>query len=315
MQKENRRKPLDVQGITQKPPGTSSLFAVSSRFCYALETVFEFRSPGFSDISEDVDRRGNVNRTAMRVAILISAALISRGIGFAEDTELRDLDVSQWSCLNKPAGTATQPDEEERNLMKNRNSVRALPLTVEQLDIPFFLRKVAAYDATLKTTRRADLDQLRKQQLVGFENQIVSLTGWLNLAYSSTAESANCGDATFHDWHLEVFAQPMDHAPRVGDATPIICEVTPRTEKLLYDQGVRLLALAAFIRLLDNSYQPIRHPPRKIRITGYLMWDDLHNDPEAVGPKVKLIGSDKLHHPWRATAWEVHPILRIEIAK
>jgi hypothetical protein len=254
-----------------------------------------------------------VNRTAIRLIILISTALISRGIGFAQDTELRNLDVSHWSCLNKPAGTATQRDERERNLMKNRNPVRALPPNVEQLDVPSFLRKVAAYDATLKAARRGDLDQSRKEQLRGFENQIVSLTGWLNLVYSSTAESANCGDATFHDWHLEVFAQPLEHPPRVGDATPIICEVTPRTEKPLYDQGVRLLALAAFMRLLDNSFQPTAHRPRKIRVTGYLMWDDLHNEPEAVGPKVKWIGSDKFHHPWRATAWEIHPILKLDM--
>jgi hypothetical protein len=253
-----------------------------------------------------------VLRTAISLVILVSAALVSRGIGFAQDTELRDLDVSHWSCLSKPAGTATQPDERERNLMKNRNFVRALPRNVEQLDIASFLRKVAAYDATLKATRRADLDQPRKQQLRGFENQIVSLTGWLVLAYSTTAESANCGDATFHDWHLEVFPQPMDHPPRIGDATPIISEVTPRTEKPLYEQGVRLQALAAFMRLLDNSIRPTGHPPRKIRVTGYLMWDDLHNDPEAVGPRVKFVGSNKLHHPWRATAWEIHPILKVE---
>jgi len=256
-----------------------------------------------------------MNWATIRLVILVSAALISRGISLAEDTELRDLDINHWSCLGKPAGTATQPDEQERNLIKNRNPVRTLPLNVEQLDIPSFLRKVAAYDAALKVTHRADLDQLRKEQLRGFENQIVSLTGWLGLGYSSTAESANCRDATFHDWHLEVFPQPMDHPPRIGDATPIICEVTPRTEKRLYDQGVRLLALTSFIRLLDNSFQATRHPSRKIRVTGYLMWDDLHNDREAVGSKVKLIGSDKFHHPWRATAWEVHPILKLETAE
>ena len=254
-----------------------------------------------------------MNPKAMRLIILVSATLISRGTGFAEDIELRDLDVSHWSCVDKPAGTATEPDERERNLMKNRNPVRALPLNVEQLDIPSFLRKVAAYDATLRATRRPDLDQSRKDQLRGFENQIVSLTGWLNLAYSNKAESTNCGDATFHDWHLEVFRQPLDHPPRVDDATPIICEVTPRTEKPLYDQGVRLLALAGFMRLLDNSFQPTGHRSCKIRLTGYIMWDDLHNDPEAVGPKVKTIGSDKFHHPWRATAWEVHPVLRVEV--
>jgi hypothetical protein len=256
-----------------------------------------------------------VNWATIRLVIIVLAALVSRERAFAYDTELRDLDVSHWFCLNKPAGTATLADERERNLMKNRNAPGSLPLNVEQLDATSFLKKVATYDAELKTTRRADLDQKRKQQPLVFENQIVSLSGWLVLAYPGQAESANCNDAAFHDWHLEVFAQSSDHSPRPGDPTPIICEVTPRTERTLYNQTVRLLSLAAFIRLSDNSYQPTGHPPRKIRVTGYLMWDDLHNDKKTVGPKVKFVGNDKLHHPWRATAWEIHPILKLEVAE
>jgi hypothetical protein len=253
-----------------------------------------------------------VSCATIRLVILVSTALVSRESAFANDTELRDLDVSHWFCLSKPAGTATQPEEQERNLMKNRPFSGILPLDVEQLDTISFLKKVAAYDAELKVERRADLDRTRQQQLLAFENQIVSLTGWLVLAYPGLGESTNCNDATFHDWHLEVFPQSSHHPPRAGDPTPIICEVTPRTERPLYNQGVCLLPLAAFIRLSDNSYQPTRHPPRKIRVTGYLMWDDLHNDSKAVGPKVKFIGNDKLHHPWRATAWEVHPVLKLE---
>jgi hypothetical protein len=256
-----------------------------------------------------------VNWATIRLVIIVLAALVSRERAFAYDTELRDLDVSHWFCLNKPAGTATVADERERNLMKNRNAPGSLPLHVEQLDTTSFLKKVATYDAALKTTRRADLDQKRKQQLLVFENQIVSLSDWLVLAYPGQAESANCNDAAFHDWHLEVFAQSSDHPPQPGDPTPIICEVTPRTERTLYNQSVRLLSLAAFIRLSDNSYQPTGHPPRKIRVTGYLMWDDLHNDQKTVAPKVKFVGNDKLHHPWRATAWEIHPILKLEVAE
>jgi hypothetical protein len=256
-----------------------------------------------------------VNWATIRLGIIVLAALVSHERAFAYDTELRDLDVGHWFCLNKPAGTAILADERERNLMKNRNAPGSLPLNVEQLDTTSFLKKVATYDAELKTTRRADLDQKRKQQLLVFENQIVSLSGWLVLAYPGQAESANCNDAAFHDWHLEVFAQSSDHPPQPGDPTPIICEVTPRTERTLYNQSVRLLSLAAFIRLSDNSYQPTGHPPRKIRVTGCLMWDDLHNDPKTVGPKVKFVGNDKLHHPWRATAWEIHPILKLEVAE
>lgn len=256
-----------------------------------------------------------MNWATIRLVILVSAGLVSRGSAFAEDTELRDLDVSHWFCLSKPAGVATQPDEQERNLMKNRNFPGVLPLNIEQLGTSSFMKKVAAYDAKLKATRRTDLDAPRKRQLLAFENQIVSLTGWLVLAYPGQAESTNCNDGTFHDWHLEVSPQPSDHPPQVGDPTPIICEVAPRTEKPLYEQGVRLLQLAAFIRLSDNSYRPTGHQPSKIRVTGYLMWDDVHNGPTEVGTRVTSIGSDKRDHPWRATAWEVHPILKLEISQ
>jgi hypothetical protein len=242
--------------------------------------------------------------------MLASAALVSHGI--AQDTELRDLEVGHWLCLSNPAGSATMPAEQERNLMKNRSFLKPLPNNIEELDLASFLKKVAAYDTKLNARNRSQLDAVRKEQLLAFENQIVLLTGWLVLTYPGLAESTNCNDCTFHDWHLEVFPQGIDHPPHVGDPTPIICEVTPRTEKLLYDDGVHLLSLASFVRLSDNSYRTTGHQPRKIRVTGYLMWDDAHNGPQEVGTRVTTVGSDKLHHPWRATAWEVHPIVKVE---
>jgi len=252
-----------------------------------------------------------VRWATIRLVILASAALVS--YGSAQDTDLRDLDTSHWVCLSKPAGTATTPDEQERNLIKNREFVSVLPNNEEQVDVASLLKKVAAYDAELNAKCRTDLDPACKRQLLAFENQIISLTGWLVLAYPSLAESTNCDDTTFHDWHLEVFAQPSNHPPQPGDPTPVICEVTPRTEKQLYDEGVRLLSLAGFTRLSDNSYCPTGHPPRKIRVTGYLMWDDVHNALKEVGTKVTSIGSDKLHRPWRATAWEIHPVIQVEV--
>jgi hypothetical protein len=82
-----------------------------------------------------------VNRATIRLVVTILAALVSRASVLAYDTELRDLEVSQWFCLNKSAGTATQPDEQERNLMKNRNAPGILPLDVEQLDAASFLKE------------------------------------------------------------------------------------------------------------------------------------------------------------------------------
>ena len=117
-----------------------------------------------------------------------------------------------------------------------------------------FLKKVREYDSRLQSKRRGELTAAQKDELDSFENQIVSLIGWLVLAYAGPPETTNCGSATFHDWHLEIFESPSDHAPQVGDPTPIICEITPRTEQRLYRDGVRIQSLAGFFRLQDVSY-------------------------------------------------------------
>jgi hypothetical protein len=107
---------------------------------------------------------------------------------------------------------------------------------------------------------------------------------------------------TFHDWHLEIFKKPSDHAPQVGDPTPIICEITPRTERIIYRDGVRIQSLAGFFRLQDTSYRATGHPARKVRVTGYLLWDDEHNGSADVGSTVEYFSRNGFHHPWRSTA-------------
>jgi hypothetical protein len=69
------------------------------------------------------------------------------------------------------------------------------------------------------------------------------------------------------DRHLEIFAQPSDHAPREGDSTPIICEITPRTECPIYRDGVRIQSLAEFFPSQDVSYHAIGHNAQKVRVT------------------------------------------------
>jgi hypothetical protein len=76
---------------------------------------------------------------------------------------------------------------------------------------------------------------------------------------------------------LEIFENPSEHAPQEGDSTPIICEITPRTEQRLYRDGIRIQSFAEFFRLRDVSYQATKHNAKKVRVTGYLLWDDDHN--------------------------------------
>jgi hypothetical protein len=186
---------------------------------------------------------------------------------------------------------------------------------VDALDTAAFLKKVGQYDSRVQSKRRGELSAAQKDELDSYENQIVSLTGWLVLAYAGPPETTNCASATFHDWHLEIFENPSDHAPQIGEPTPIICEVTPRTERPLYRDGIRIQSLAGFFRLQDVSYQATGHKAQKVRVTGYLLWDDDHNGSADVGSTIQYFSSNGFHHPWRSTAWEIHPVIKVEVIK
>jgi hypothetical protein len=256
-----------------------------------------------------------MSRTKAFTALCLATAMVltSPAIG-TEDTELRDLDVTSWDCANQFEGTAQSQDAKERNRMKNRWPPGDLSaFAVDSLDTAEFLNKVREFDSRLQSKRRGELSAGRKDELDRYENQIVSLTGWLVLAYAGPPETTNCGDAIFHDWHLEIFESPSDHAPQVGDPTPIICEITPRTEQSIFRDGKQIQSLAGFYRLQDVSYQATGHKAKKVRVTGYLLWDDDHNGSADVGTTVEYFSKNGFHHPWRSTAWEVHPVIKVEV--
>jgi hypothetical protein len=181
--------------------------------------------------------------------------------------------------------------------MKNRWPVNLSLFTVEPLNTARFLKKVGEYDSRLQSKRRGELTASQKNELDSYENQLVSLTGWLVLAYAGPPETTNCGSANFHDWHLEIFERPSGHPPQVGDPTPIICEITPRTEQRIFRDGVDLQSLAGFFRLPDVRYQATGHDACEVRVTGYLLWDDDHNGSADVGSTVEHFSKNGFHHP------------------
>ncbi len=230
--------------------------------------------------------------------------------------DLRNLDTSGWNCAHLPEGTPRDAAGAARNRGKNRDWTAVTATNVPEWTIAEFLAHAHEYDADVGAPTRHELNPAQAAKLASFEKQIVSVTGWLNVTYPGPPESCNCDSAEFHDWHVELTAAPLDHAPHVGDPTAIICEVTPRVESRLYQSGVRLQKLAEFIRLgkqPDLKDVTTGTKPHKVRITGYLLWDDQHNQPGAdIGPKIESGGNGSYYHPWRQTAWEVHPILKVE---
>ncbi len=257
-----------------------------------------------------------MSRIKAAVSLCLAAATVlasTAPIG-TEDVELRDLDVTGWDCANQMDGSAKTQDGIERNRMKNRWPPGDLSaFTVDALDTAAFFKKVGQYDSRLQSKRRGELTAAQKDELDSYENQIVSLTGWLVLAYAGPPETTNCASANFHDWHLEIFANPNEHAPQIGDPTPIICEITPRTERAIYQNNVRIQSLTEFFRLQDMSYQATGHDACKVRVTGYLLWDDDHNGSADVGSTIEHFNTNGFHNPWRSTAWEVHPVMKIEV--
>ena len=256
-------------------------------------------------------RRATIVLTGCFFLLLIFQASGERP-KISEDRELKEYDLTGWDCLNHPEGTGRTPDAIERNRMKNRPAAELAGAQLMQLDTTTFLKHFAEFDAQTKGKHRSDLSPTQRAELDRLEKEVVSVTGYLVLAYAGPPETTNCANTDLHDWHLELFAQPADHPPRAGDPTPIICEISPRTENAIYHSGIRLQALATFLRAPDLSYESTGHPARKIRVTGTLMWDDEHNGKADVGSTVEAASPNQFHHPWRATAWEIHPIAKIE---
>lgn len=231
----------------------------------------------------------------------------------SDDRDLKELDLSTWDCRDRPDGSGKTPDTIELSREKNRSAVDLATAHVEAMDSAAFLQHVASFDAQTLGKHRVDLPPPLHAQLEQLEKQVVSLTGYVGYFYAGPPETTNCGSTDFHDWHLEVFPQPIDHPPRPGDPTPIICEVAPRTQDAIYLAGIRLQALAAYFRTPEIVDEPTGHPALKVRITGNLMWDEDHNGKADIGPTVQSFTPNKYHHPWRETAWEIHPITKIEV--
>src|SRR2546423_228599 len=211
-----------------------------------------------------------VNSLLRPVLIFLALAGGALAQQISEDRELKEIDLTTWNCANRPEGSGRSPDTAERNRLKNRFAVNLSGMAVTAFDTNSFIRHVADFDAETKGKRRKDLSADQKRRLEILEAPLVSLTGYLVLAYPGPAETTNCGSVDFHDWHLEIFDEPPDHPPQPGDPTPIISEITPRTQNAIFHDGIRIQELAAFFRHPDVTYQSTRHKPQKVPVTGYL---------------------------------------------
>lgn len=107
-------------------------------------------------------------------------------------------------------------------------------------------------------------------------------------------ETCNCGarDPLYRDTHIELVVDPVEDA---GEQR-VIVEVTPRWRALMLAKGLDWSTKALRRRLLG----------RWVRVEGWLLFDTEHAD-EAENTRPGRPRN------WRGTAWEVHPITRVEV--
>ncbi|HWS90454.1 MAG TPA: hypothetical protein VN282_26020 [Pyrinomonadaceae bacterium] len=125
------------------------------------------------------------------------------------------------------------------------------------------------------------------------ESRAGRVEGYVVEVVEGGMEAANCFSSRERDVHIHVAARP--DAPR---REWLVLEVTPRTRSWAAEWGRDWSAAALKEELVG----------RRCRFEGWLMFDREHADKsENTAPGAQ--GN------WRATAWELHPVTRIEVLK
>jgi hypothetical protein len=125
------------------------------------------------------------------------------------------------------------------------------------------------------------------------ESRAGAFEGYVIAVQGGSIEASNCFSLTRRDVHIHLAARP--DAPQ---RESVVLEVTPRAADAARARGSDW-SLAALKRELTG---------RRCRFEGWLVFDREHADESentAPGNPVN----------WRATAWELHPVTRIEVVR
>jgi len=147
-----------------------------------------------------------------------------------------------------------------------------------------------SFDAIQSLGRPAGVDRVprsswtasQRRAVQGTEGLPLAVEGYLVEVREEGAESTNCHEVgpEFRDWHLWLASAPG--GPR---SASVIVEITPRVRALHPAWNFEDLAQIA----RDST---------RVRVSGWLLLDQEH--PEQLGRS-------------RATLWELHPVMRMEV--
>jgi len=127
-------------------------------------------------------------------------------------------------------------------------------------------------------------------------SQAAEVTGWVRQVQIGGVESCNCGakDPLFRDTHILLALEQKEKKVR----KMVVAEVTPRWREVMRKRGVDWTTDGLKKALLG----------KRVRVRGWMLYDWHYQD------------ESENTHPggkknWRATAWEIHPVISIEVLK
>lgn len=173
---------------------------------------------------------------------------------------------------------------------KNRLAVPCsyAPVSVQQVlslpALPANVRALPSGDQSLK-------------ELQALESKSVLLEGYFAMAKDGGKEGTNCGSGTRTDIHMEIVATDAED-PKTNRNQHVITEVTPWFHDAI--SAWTKENIGKYAAYLDGYKGNMLRQPTKVRIYGWLFYDEAHVGDGSVGK-------------WRGTSWEIHPITRIEV--
>jgi hypothetical protein len=210
---------------------------------------------------------------AMRAISLFCMLMVACTLAQARTPRADSGDEAQILANCPTEGDAKAADARQLNLLKRRM------MSPSDLDSKVTLQAILAPG---DDTRRWN------------EQHGAAISGYVADVKVGGIESVNCHtkDPLYRDTHIELTLDPLNDS----EAKHVIVEVTPQWRQVMAKDGVDWSTATLRKTLLG----------RWIRVTGWLMFDVEH----ARQSTNTASGSGKV---WRATAWEVHPITKIEV--
>jgi hypothetical protein len=180
----------------------------------------------------------------------------------------------------------------------------------------FRLPNGTATPITLNQLLTLNQGHIQGQQIIGFPDssdannqRAVTLEGYVlrvSTGGCSAGESCNCKtqETPFCDTHIDVI--PAKNTNHTDGRNVYVVEITQRI-RILAKQGLVTSNLGS--NTWSTGVLKSKLEGHRVRFSGFLYFDTDHATEAWVSDPADIIGGDN----WRQTAWEVHPVMRIQV--